>query len=143
MADAYDPYRRAKDVGADSPGEEEAQEQRRTGESGGPQEARPEDGKPKSPSQTSGRRSARHEQKPEVRKHFTEEERPSAQGEGEPSPESLKKRPSQQGIEPKSGSHGAHTQDAEEEAQRGPPDDEHARHGRQHVPGDRPGHHES
>ena len=138
MTDANDPYRKPKDIGSESPGGEEAREQTRSGEAGGPREAK-QPGKGPQPAQTSGRRSARREPEPERRKHFTEEERPSAQADGEPSPETLKRRSSQQGIEPKSGSHGARTERTEEEAQAGPPDDEHARHGRQHVPGGRRG----
>lgn len=137
MTEADEPHREPEDIGSESPGSEEAQEQNRTGAAGGPREAK-QRGKRSQPAQTSGRRSTRHEQEPEQRKHFTEEERPSAQGRGEPSPETLKRRSAQQGIEPKSGSHRAHGERTEEEAQKGPPDDEHARHGRQHVPGRRP-----
>lgn len=134
MAEAYDPYREPKDIGSESPASEEAKEQGRTGQSGGPQQAKTP-GKGKQPAQTSGRRSSEHEQEPTVRKHFDPEESPSAQGEGKPSPETLKKRQAEQGIEPKSGSHSAHGERTEEEAQKGPPHDAHTRHGRQHVPG--------
>lgn len=140
MSDRKNPHRKPQHVGSDSPGEEEAREQVSAGERGGPQEAKQPPVTPDQPAQTSGRRSARHEQAPRERKHFTEEERPSAQRDGEPSPDSLKKGPAQRGIGAKSGSHGAHTERTEEEAQKGPPADEHTRHGRQRVSGDRPGH---
>ena len=45
----------------------------------------------------------------------------------------------EQGLEPRSGSHSAHGEEGEELAQRGAPDSEHAPHGREDVPGDRPG----
>ncbi|MFW6040077.1 MAG: hypothetical protein ACOC9N_03270 [Gemmatimonadota bacterium] len=139
--DANGTDRRAPDVGRDSPGEEEARAQRRAGERGGPQEARPPGRTTKQPAQTSGRRSARHEPAPKLRRHFDDGERPSAQrDEGEPSADSVRRRPSQQGIGAKSGSHGARSERVEEEGQKGPPHEEHARHGRQHVSGDRPGH---
>lgn len=134
MAGPYDPDREPEDIGSESPASEEAKEQRRAGQRGGPQQAKTP-GRGRQPPQTSGRRPARHEQPPKERKRFSPEESPSAQGDGEPSPETLKRRQGQQGIEPKSGSHSAHGERAEEEARKGPPRDEHARHGRQHVPG--------
>lgn len=134
MAEAYDPHKRPEDVGSESPASEEAKEQGRTGHSGGPREAKP-GGKSHQPAQTSGRRPTRHEQPPTERKSFSPEESPSAQGDGEPSPETLKKRQAQRGIAPRSGSHSAHGERTEEEGRKGPPSGEHARHGRQHVPG--------
>ncbi|MFW6078734.1 MAG: hypothetical protein ACODAE_03890 [Gemmatimonadota bacterium] len=141
MTDADGTGRRASDVGRESPGEAEARSQRRAGERGGPREAKPPGRTTKQPAQTSGRRAARHEPAPKLRKHFDDAERPSAQrdAEGESSADSVRRRPSQQGIGAKSGSHGADSERVEQEARKGPPHDEHAGRGRQHVSSDRPG----
>lgn len=98
MEDAYDPYKRPKDLGKESPASGEAKEQSISGTRGGPQQSRPR-GTPKQPAQTSGRRSKRHEQAPKARKSFAPDEDPSEQGEGEPSAETIKKRSDQQGID--------------------------------------------
>ncbi len=56
-------------------------------------------------------------------------------GQGSPSPEKIKEH--QQGIGRQSGSHAGHTDTSEELAQSGDPQGEHARHGRENVPGNR------
>ncbi len=134
MPGPYHPYREPEDVGSESPASGEAKEQDIGGARGGPQQPK-QRGKAKQPAQESGRRSARHLQPPVERKSFAPEENPAEQGTGEPSPQRLKERPSLQGIEPRSGSHGAHGERTEERAQQGPPAHGHTRHGRQHVPG--------
>lgn len=134
MVEPYHPYRKPKDVGSESPASGEAKEQLRTGHRGGPQEDQVP-GKTKQPAQESGRRSVRHEPIPTEPKSFAPEENPALQGKGRPSPERLKARSSEQGIEPRSGSHRAHGERTEERAMQGEPDRGHARHGRQRVPG--------
>lgn len=138
MNPGRDRQRDVKDVGSESPPNREAKRQAATGSRGGPQEARRRPRIQKQPAQSSGRRSARHEHVPHERKTFRPDEAPSMQGDGEPGPDQLGARSAQQGITPRSGSHGAHDQRAEELSQQGPPQSEHARHGRQHVP-PRPG----
>lgn len=134
MPGPYDPYKRPEDVGAESPASREAKEQNASGARGGPREAR-QRGVGKQPAQESGRRPARHEQKPTERKSFDPDESPAEQGTGEPGPAQIREHMAQQGITPRSGSHGAHDERAEELAQEGPPGHGHTRHGRQKVPG--------
>lgn len=129
--------RESRDVGSRSPVSEEAKDQEWSGARGGPRAGRSEGTQPQPP-QASGRRGAGHEQPPTVRKGFEPGRAPSEQGEKDhPSPHVIARH--QQGIEPRSGSHTAHGERSEEEAQRGEPRGEHARHGRQHLPGDRSG----
>jgi len=136
MARTGERDRDSRDVGSRSPVGKEAKEQERSGARGGPRASR-SGGIPQQPSQASGRRSAEHEQPPTVRKGFEPGQAPSEQGERDhPSPHVIARH--QQGIEPRSGSHTAHGERSEEEAQRGEPHGEHSRHGRQHVPGNRP-----
>lgn len=120
--------------GTRSPGSEEAQRQNASGDAGGPR-AGQEPGTPDQPAQASGRRGGAHEQPPEERKGFQAGEAPSEQGRGEPRAQTIARH--QQGISAQSGSRSAHGNDTEEQAQRGEPEGEHTRHGRQHVPGDR------
>lgn len=128
--------RESRERGSRSPASEEARTQGMSGDRGAEAEQTP--GVGKQPAQASNRRGARHEQEPEVRKGFPEGQAPSEQGDGDPSPSTI--RDHQQGIQARSGSHGAHTERSEEAAQRGAPKEEHTRHGRQGVPGrgDRP-----
>jgi hypothetical protein len=125
-------------IGRDSPGSEEANEQGMSGKRGAEQaripgmEKQPEQGSTRSPA-------ARHEQEPERTKHFEAGHAPSEQGEKEHrSPEVVREH--QMGAHPKSGSHSAHGERTEEEAQRGEPETTHTRAGRQKTPGHRPGH---
>lgn len=134
MSPGRDRQRRVTDVGSESPPSKEAKRQAFEGSRGGPQEARQRPRVAKQPPQGSGRRSARHEHVPYERKTFRPGEAPSMQGAGEPGPEQIATHSGQQGITPRSGSHGAHGERAEELARQGPPHSEHARHGRQHVP---------
>lgn len=132
MTASFDPDRRPEDIGADSPASGEAKRQSIAGARGGPRQAQTR-GKERQPPQSSGRRSKRHEHLPTARKSFSPEEDPSLQGRGGPSPEMITR--SQQGIEPRSGSHSAHGERTEELGQQGPPDHSHTRAGRQRVPG--------
>lgn len=128
--------RGSRERGSRSPASEEARTQEMSGARGAEAEQTPGTGK--QPAQASNRRGARHEQEPEARKGFPEGQAPAEQGDGDPSPSTIRDR--QQGIEAGSGSHGAHTERSEEAAQRGAPKGEHTRHGREDVParGDRP-----
>ncbi|HEX2091091.1 MAG TPA: hypothetical protein VHG28_01770 [Longimicrobiaceae bacterium] len=138
MAQGHDPYRKPQDVGSDSPASREAKEQGMSGTRGGARAAQDPDPTPGQPAQASGRRGAQHEQPPEERKNFAPGQAPSEQGEKDhPSPHVIAQH--QQGIEGRSGSSGgAHGNRAEEESQHGEPRGGHARHGREHLPGDRP-----
>jgi len=136
MRDRSERRRKPEDVGGESPVTEEVKEQRVSGLSGGPRARRQAPKVPPQPPQESGRRPVRHEHVPTARKSFSEEERPSAQGDGPPDPESLKRRSSLRGIEPRSGSHGSHGERTEEEARRGAPRlGDSAWRGRQGAPG--------
>lgn len=130
----YDPHKRPSELGSRSPGSEEAKDQNYAGDRGADQGTRTR-GVPKQPAQESGRRNANKEQLPEERKHFEAGHAPSEQGEGKPSPESLKARQNLRGIGTQSGSHHAHGERTEEIGETGGPDEGHTRHGRQHVPG--------
>lgn len=133
MAQGYDPYKKPQDVGSESPVSEEAKQQGMSGDRGTQASQKP-DHRPGQPAQASGRRPAEHEQEPEVRRNFPPGHAPSEQGSKEhPSPHVIAEH--QQGKEPRSGSRTAHGNRSEEIAQRGEPEEEHARHGRQHVPG--------
>jgi hypothetical protein len=134
MVEPYDPYKKPQDIGAGSPASGEAKRQGISGARGGPRQARTR-GISKQPAQTSGRRSVRHQQAPMQRKSFAPEENPAEQGTGEPSPERLRARSREQGIEPRSGSHAAHGERTQERSIQGPPDAGHTRYGRQKVPG--------
>lgn len=127
--------RRNDEPGSHSPASEEAKEQGFTGAQGGPREARGEGSGDAQPRQGTQHNEG-HGEEPEERKSFAPGQAPSEQGRGEPRPQQIAK--NQQGIGAKSGSRGAHDEHGEEEAQRGEPAAEHTRHGRQHVPGDRP-----
>src|SRR5690606_1119828 len=134
MPGPYDPYREPEDVGAKSPASGSAKQQNISGARGGPRQAR-QRGKGKQPAQTSGRRSARHQQPPTERKSFAPDEDPDLQGTGRPSPDRIRTRSSIQGISGRSGSHAAQGDRTEEIGRRGAPRGGHTRHGRQHVPG--------
>jgi hypothetical protein len=131
--------RKQNELGSESPASEEAKRQGMAGDRGSESEQmsgrgdQPEQGSNRSPA-------ARHTQDPEVRKSFEPGHAPSEQGEkGHPSPHVIAQH--QQGAEPRSGSH-VQGDRSEEEAQRGEPQGEHgaaSRHGRQNIPGDRPG----
>lgn len=132
MAGRSTPHRRPQDIGKDSPATGEAKRQGIAGAKGGPRAAQVH-GKGKQPPQSSGRRSRRHEQPPREAKSFTREESPVEQGLGERSPERLKARSRQQGIEPRSGGHRSHGERTEEQALEGPPAHRRPpREGRQH-----------
>lgn len=125
-------------IGRDSPGSEEANEQGMSGRRGAEEaqirgmQEQPEQGSNRSPA-------AGHQQEPERAKHFEAGHAPSEQGEQEHrSPQVIKEH--QMGAHPKSGSHSAHAERIEEEAQRGEPDTTHTRAGRQKTPGHRPDH---
>jgi hypothetical protein len=129
-------HRDARDLGSRSPASEEAKEQSFRGHQGGP---RSEGGESTSqqPAQASNRRGARHEQPAEVRKSFEAGQAPSEQGDlSSPGPERIKQH--QQGFAGSgTGQGGAHSGTSEGAANRGEPHDEHARHGRHDIPGDR------
>lgn len=77
----------------------------------------------------------------EEKHHFPPGHAPSEQGDrSTPSPETIKQH--QQGFGGSGGGHhgarGAQTDDSEEIASRGEPREEHTRHGRHDLPGDRP-----
>ncbi len=135
MAD--DQNRKATELGSRSPASEEAKEQGASGQRGGPREGQNPSMTPDQPAQASGR--AGGQEPPQERKSFPPGQAPSEQGEGEPGPEQIAKH--QQGIGRQSGSHSAHGERQEEEAQRGEPQEGHTRaasHGRQSVPGQGP-----
>lgn len=134
MPGPYDPYREPEDIGAESPARGSAKQQAISGARGGPRQAK-QRGKTKQPAQDSGRRAARHLQRPVEAKSFRREEDPDEQGTGEPHPDRLRTRSALQGIGSRSGSHAAHGERTEELGQQGPPDHGHTRHGRQRVPG--------
>ncbi len=102
MPGPYDPYRKPEDVGAESPASGSAKEQLISGARGGPRQARSR-GKGKQPPQNSGRRSARHLHRPAEPKSFAPDEDPDLQGTGRPSPESLRRRSSLRGLDPRGG----------------------------------------
>lgn len=126
--------RRGRDE--DSSASKEAKEERAAGMSGGPR-ARQEPGSGAAHQSPQGDRRVdnRFEAKGGPR-GFEPGHAPSEQGRGTPRPQTLKEH--QQGIEPIRGSTAGHGDDTEEIAQRGEPRSEHARHGRQHIPGTRP-----
>lgn len=134
MPGPFDPYREPRDVGAESPASGSAKKQNISGARGGPRQAG-QRGKGKQPAQTSGRRSARHQQRPTERKSFPPDEDPDLQGTGRPRPDRLRTRSNIQGIGARSGSHAAQGERTEEIAREGPPHGEHARHGRQRARG--------
>jgi hypothetical protein len=138
MTEDRERQRKARDVGRDSPGSEEAKQQGMSGERGA-QEAKIE-GTQRQPPQGSNRSpAARFQQPEEERKHFAPGQATSEQGEkGHPSPDVIRK--NQQGAQPRSGSHSAGEERVEEEAQRGEPGGEHTREGRQSAGETRPGH---
>jgi hypothetical protein len=77
----------------------------------------------------------------EQKHHFAPGHAPSEQGDnGTPNPQKIKEH--QQGFGGAGGGHhgarGAQTERGEEITSSGEPQGEHARHGRQHLPGDRP-----
>jgi hypothetical protein len=132
MAGRNNPHRKPQDIGKDSPATGEAKRQGITGAKGGPRAAQVP-GRGKQPPQSSGRRSRRHEQAPREAKSFTPEESPVEQGLGEPSPERLAARSSQQGIEPRCGGHRSQGEETEEISSEGPPaHNPPPREGRQH-----------
>lgn len=133
-------HRDARDLGSRSPASEEAKEQNASGQRGGPRQGGPRPAVPDQVAQTSGRRSAQHESRPEERSGFAPGQAPSEQGEKDhPSPEMIAR--GQQGLRGQSPAHGAHRERSEEDEQHGEPRGEHtrgARQGRQRLPGDRP-----
>lgn len=136
-----DRKRNAKDVGSDSPPSKVAKQQQMAGASGGPQQAkqRPKPENEKQPPQTSNRRGAAHEHDPQVEKGYQAAQNPERQGDGDPSPRTLKGSSTNQGIAGGAGGRGrsASRERGEETAQSGEPQGRHTRHGRQHAPGDR------
>lgn len=131
-------HRKARDLGRRSPASGEARSQDAAGARGGPQEAQA-GGMTKQPAQTSGRRPAKHEEKPEERKSFTrdEQDNPAMQGRGAPKPDTIAQRPEMQGIGRQSGDDEGRPATAEQEALEGEPHEGHTRWGRQRVRGDR------
>jgi hypothetical protein len=115
-------------------GSKESKEQGNSGAQGGPRAGRSDEGSEGQAPQGSDRVENRREA--EGTAGFEAGSAPSEQGRGSPRPDTIAEH--QQGIGARSGSHGgAHGNVNEEEATRGAPKDEHARHGRQHVSGDR------
>lgn len=129
--------RSAKDIGSESPAGGSAKTSNIAGARGAPR-ASQTPGMGDQPPQSSNRRSAKHEHKPEMRKHLEPEQDPAQQGRGPARAQTLKQQPGMQGIGAKG--RGASTGESsrpEEASQRGEPREEHTRHGRQDVPGDR------
>lgn len=125
-------------IGHGSTGSQEAALQAESGRRGA-EESQIEGTTDQAPQGSQRAPAARHQDPPEVRKHFAEGQAPSEQGErGHPSPGVVKRH--QQGMEPASGSHSAKGERVEEESQRGEPAHGHTREGRQQTPGHRPGH---
>jgi hypothetical protein len=110
----------------------EAQEQHHRGEQGGPR-AEQMEGAGGQPRQ--GDRRTETSRTPPEDESFGEGSAPSEQGRGAPRAQTIARH--QQGIGRQSGSHSAHGDDVQEQSVRGEPQGEHARDGRQHVPGDR------
>jgi hypothetical protein len=134
MADATERDEGSRQPGSGSPASEEAKRQGMSGNAGA--QAERTEGTGKQPAQASNRRSAQHEELPEERKSFAPGQAPSEQGDkSHPSPEQIKQ--NQQGIGRQSGSHAGQGDRSEELAQGGEPRGEHARHGRQNLPGGR------
>ena len=127
--------RSAKDIGSESPASEAAKKQNIAGARGAPR-ARQTPGIGDQPPQTSNRRSAKHEHKPEMRKHLEPEQDPAQQGRGPARAQTLKERPGQQGFGGAGGGTGNAGQ-AEGRATRGEPREKHTRRGRQHTPAER------
>jgi hypothetical protein len=90
--------RSAKHVGSRSPASGSAKEQSIAGHASGPQAEQTPPRTPRQPAQTSGRRSARHEQEPEERKGFSPEEDPSQQGLPHTKPDVIRRHSGQQGL---------------------------------------------
>ncbi|HEX6306805.1 MAG TPA: hypothetical protein VFZ69_01390 [Longimicrobiales bacterium] len=129
--------RKPKDVGSDSPGSSSAKEQRTSGTSAGPQASRESPRTPKQPRPTSNRRSAAHEHEGTVRKGYEAARNPERQGDGDPGPEQVVERSSQQGHAGRShGSGGAGAPDRTGQSQHGSPSGALAREKRQNVQGD-------
>ena len=129
--------RSAKDIGSESPASEAAKKQNIAGARGAPR-ASQTPGMDDQPPQSSNRRSAKHEHKPEMRKHLEPERDPAQQGRGPARAQTLKNRPGMQGFGGAGGGTG-NAGGAEGAAARGEPREGHTRHGRQHVPGKREG----
>ena len=134
----YEKRRSAKDVGSESPASEAAKKQNIAGARGAPR-ASQTPGMGAQPPQSSHRRSAKHEQKPEMRKHLEPEQDPAQQGRGPARAQTLKNRPGMQGFGGAGISGGTRDDRAEGAASRGEPREGHTRHGRQQVPGKREG----
>jgi hypothetical protein len=109
--------RSAKDIGSQSPASGSAKEQAMHGAAGGPQGEQPA-GIGKQPSETSNRRSAKHEHLRQETKSFTPEEDPSKQGKPNRSAESIKRDESLQGLVGRSQASGTRSNDVQEEADR-------------------------
>lgn len=95
MAEPRDPDKRAKDVGSDSPASKEAAEQTKSGMQGAPRGEGEAGGSDRQPEQASGRSGPGPADY--ATKSFDEENRPSEQGEGRPSPERVRKSDALQG----------------------------------------------
>lgn len=95
MAEPREPNKRAKDVGSDSPASKEAAEQTKSGMEGAPRGEGEAGGSDRQPPQSSGRSGPGPE--PYATKSFDDENRPSAQGDGDASPENIKERDNVQG----------------------------------------------
>jgi hypothetical protein len=98
MPGPYDPYRRPRHVGDESPASGEAKQQDASGPRGGPQEKRRDPQASKQPAQASGRRAARYQRRPAERKTFTRAENPARQGRGQPNLERIKQRSRLRGL---------------------------------------------
>jgi hypothetical protein len=106
--------KRAADVGSDSPASEEAREQTRSGVQGAARGEGQEGGSDQQPAQSSGRSGPGPE--PGARKRYDAGERPSEQGDGDPSPESVKRESGLHGHKGQSGSRAAGQSRGEDEA---------------------------
>ena len=106
MANDNDTDRKATELGSRSPASAEAREQNAAGAQGGPRSARPGETQDQ-PEQGSQRTTpVQAEQAGTERKSFAPGHAPSEQGDGDPGPEQIAERSSQQGIRGRSGSQG-------------------------------------
>ena len=118
--------------GSRSPASGEAKEQRMSGHQGGPNASQQGGGDGQAPQ---GSQRVENQTEPRMRKGFEAGQAPSEQGRGSPKPDTIAEH--QQGIGARSGSTAGRTDDSEEQASRGEPGGEHARHGRHDLSGDR------
>lgn len=107
-------HRDARDLGSDAPASDEAAEQTRSGSQGATRGEGDAGGTDRQPPQSSGRTGPGP--KARARKHYEEDEAPSEQGDGSPSPERISRSSAQQGQKPRSGSRAAAQDRGEDEA---------------------------